>query len=222
MLLECLQVNIILIAMQAHTGNNLAKMLSDFANLHSSGQAIARMQAKWPDLLPDTPQHPFKVEYRTESGETLAIDVPENLHWVLWLRDLIRQLWTGNPNDVTVRELEQILLTGRLGVGAFVPMFAPAAMPGIIVIDWKHRRFDYRPKTVLQRALYCLLQNSPRAKICANPDCPAPYFIAPRSNTRYCSEDCLQAIQRKAKLDWWNEKGEDWRKARQKKSRSKK
>ncbi len=49
-------------------------------------------------------------------------------------------------------------------------------------MDWKPlRTFVYRPQTLLQEALHYLMQESPKAKICAGPDCPAPYFIAPRA-----------------------------------------
>lgn len=32
------------------------------------------------------------------------------------------------------------------------------------------------------------------AKVCRNPDCPAPYFIAQRNDAKYCSHSCAVAV----------------------------
>jgi hypothetical protein len=57
-------------------------------------------------------------------------------------------------------------------------------------------------------------QNRPRARYCANPECPAPYFFVKRKNQRYCSEICAAPAQRELKRKWWAKHGEDWRKSR--------
>ena len=205
--------------------HNLAGMLTELANLHQSAAAITRLQEKYPGFLPEAPS--FQVTFRyvnSDSGKALPLDVPEKLHYVLWLRIMVCQLWTGNPDSGCLRELEQVLLSGRPGLSSNAPFARSLNAPplsGIIGVDWKHRAFVYRPQTLLQEALHFLMQQSPKAKICCNPDCPAPYFIAPRSNARYCSGDCLQAVQRAAKRKWWEEKGTDWRKRQKKQSQQK-
>lgn len=50
---------------------------------------------------------------------------------------------------------------------------------------------------------------------CANPECPAPYFLAMRRSQKYCSETCALPAQREFKRAWWAEHGEQWRKKRE-------
>jgi len=50
-----------------------------------------------------------------------------------------------------------------------------------------------------------------RVRICQNPECAAPYFIARRKDQRFCSEDCSHRI---AARRWWSEHGNEWRQGR--------
>ncbi len=211
--------------MQTTSERDLAAMLMDLANLYPSTDSIARLRKKWPGLLPDEPVGiTYNVRFARESGEPVAIDLPESLHWIVWLQQIVRSLWSGHPGKAVLNELEHILLSGKIGAKtrtAFTKLWHDASddpLAGIIGIDWKHGTFVYRPQTVLQQALNYLLRHSRKAKVCANPDCQAPYFIAPRSNTRYCSSDCVEAMQQQAKKEWWARSGEAWRKGRQMKT----
>jgi hypothetical protein len=204
---------------------NLAELLRDFANLQRSVEAIARFQKKWPDFLPpksSAVNHIFRLQ--TPTGEEIPIDVPEDQHYVLWLQRIVQLIWLGSPDPIVEKELEGILLTGGLALNSNMPFLKhlnSPPLPGVFTIDAKRGVFVYKPQTLLQEALYYLMQNSSLAKVCANREsCPAPYFIAPRSNTRYCSEDCLNYKQRESKREWWQEKGEQWREDRKKKSKS--
>jgi hypothetical protein len=179
-------------------------MLTDLANLQRTPKATERLRKKWPDFMPKAPTPDFR--------------------WYLFLSVLVRQLWAGDPDLECVQNVENILLAGQLvGVPHKVKdhwstgrtRWLTHPLPGVIGIDWKRRAFVYRPQTKLQRALAYLMRNSHKAKICANPDCPAPFFIGVRTNSRYCSDDCVQAIRREAKRAWWGEKGNDWRRKRQ-------
>ncbi len=60
-----------------------------------------------------------------------------------------------------------------------------------------------------------------RLRLCPNPNCPAPYFIAYRRGQRYCSDTCAQPAQREFKREWWREHGKDWRKSHKKQSQRK-
>jgi len=53
-------------------------------------------------------------------------------------------------------------------------------------------------------------------RICANPECKAPYFVAKDLRQRFCSEICAQWGQREWKRQWWAAKGGEWRKSRPK------
>jgi len=53
-----------------------------------------------------------------------------------------------------------------------------------------------------------------RRRVCKRPDCPNPYFIARHLRQRLCSEPCNNWAQRNYKLEWWRDKGVEWRKTR--------
>ena len=202
---------------------NLADVLRDFANLQRTPEAIARFQKKWPDFLPPKPSVAHKLVIRKPSGETVPLDVPEDQQYILVLQRIVQMLWVGSPDPTVGKQLEGILLTGELSFKtdfSLLQHLNTPQLPGIFSIDMNRGVFVYQPQTMLQEALYYLLQNLSLAKICANrQDCPAPYFIAGRSNIRYCSEDCLNFKQRESKREWWQEKGEEWRQDRKKKSK---
>lgn len=46
---------------------------------------------------------------------------------------------------------------------------------------------------------------------CANPHCPAPYFIKQKAKYRFCDRQACQAFgQREHKREWWRKHGKDW------------
>jgi hypothetical protein len=218
------------------TKTNLAEVLTDFANLQRSVEAIARFQKKWPDFLPSSPPprqgggvhvEPPQIQIRKASGEIIPLidsSWPEDQQRIVGLQLIVQMMWSGRSESWLTKQLEGILLTGELAFNSDMPILQhlnTPQLPEIFSIDTRRGVFVYKPQTPLQEALYYLLQNSSLAKICANrEDCPAPYFIARRSNVQYCSEDCLQYKQRESKRAWWGEKGEQWREGRQKKSKS--
>ncbi len=59
-------------------------------------------------------------------------------------------------------------------------------------------------------SLVCLLfwrdYSLGKTAICANPDCPAPYFLRKRKTQKICEAgDCVSWAQRKYALKWWHE-----------------
>jgi hypothetical protein len=142
-------------------------------------------------------------------------------------REALRMIWRGD-----VRQLAMFLFPPEsfqadpsyVAEGSFIG-FSHLEFP--IVFDWQRGRFGYLPKTQFQSALYELFKKGPLAKICANRDCPVPYFIADRVSQRYCSDACAAVFQREWKLRWHADHGKEWREKRaaelrRKKSRGKK
>jgi hypothetical protein len=44
-----------------------------------------------------------------------------------------------------------------------------------------------------------------KTAVCANPDCPNPYFIRKRKSQKYCEAGpCVEQAQREQKRKWWN------------------
>jgi hypothetical protein len=68
----------------------------------------------------------------------------------------------------------------------------------------------------LARFLECeiFLHPSARRRICANPTCESPYFIAKHLRQFQCSDGCARWAQQEYKRTWWNSHGEAWRQAR--------
>ncbi|MFZ0466820.1 MAG: hypothetical protein WAL78_14085 [Candidatus Acidiferrales bacterium] len=178
----------------------LLSALRDFANTGDEPKQIANFLQRWPDFLDRN-----KVES----------DVPLSMRDVIvrpffpstkgplyrmfkMLRGSVRHAWKGNEDM-----LARLLSTN----------FEPA-LNNFIVVDWRHGGFRYEPQTPFQAAVYELLKHSGSARVCANPDCPSPYFIAQDHRAKFCSEDCVQTMQRTWRKKWWNQHGKQWRKRR--------
>ena len=72
------------------------------------------------------------------------------------------------------------------------------------------------PRDLLD-ALVLILLKSEHLGICANPQCAEKYFVAADRKQKYCSYDCADVRRRQAKMEWWDEHGDKWRKDRQQK-----
>lgn len=89
--------------------------------------------------------------------------------------------------------------------------------------DWQAGRFRYKPTIEFQQAVYSLMNESWRARVC--PICRR-FIIASKPANIYCSTDCAIAARQKRDLDYWRSEGKTLRlkraKATRKKSRKKK
>lgn len=48
----------------------------------------------------------------------------------------------------------------------------------------------------------------PKMVVCANPECPSPYFLKSRKTQRFCDRPaCIACGQREHKLNWWRRVG---------------
>ncbi len=80
--------------------------------------------------------------------------------------------------------------------------------------------YDYKsqppaPEAPLNQAFDFLRRRLRLLKKCKNPECNrSPYFVASRGNQQYCSDACAATGQSKSKLQWWSEKGRQWREER--------
>lgn len=129
--------------------------------------------------------------------------------WVATLRNILNDLWT----EPDARQKEW-------GVFAFryaLYKWGDDTLEGdnlFKILYQPEKRFRVPPPTPFEQALSHLVKAGDRARYCANPECPAPYFFVTRKNQRYCSEICAAPAQRELKRKWWAEHGEEWRKAR--------
>ena len=64
---------------------------------------------------------------------------------------------------------------------------------------WAIKEEDIDPfALVLYRAIHIV----ERMRYCANPECPAPYFLTTRRNQVCCSDACAPPAQRDLKRRW--------------------
>ena len=111
-------------------------------------------------------------------------------------RDVLRRIWRA---DEYANDYVKLLL------------YSSEISPHRVEFNWKRGEIVYQPLDNFERAVYALFRNSGLAKVCENPDCPAPYFIAKRRSQRYCGEDCASVYQRLWKRKWWKKGGVVWR-----------
>jgi hypothetical protein len=230
-------------------GSNLAgrklrylKVIAEFANM---GDTVDRWHAfnnRWPWFIPAElfedseqeiqrnaerakPPHSSDVPQR---AHTLAVDRVTVHDWVrtadgkwvyyvepriLLLRNTLRGAWVGGVE--AGQQMERLLKLREFPGEASVDSSASVS------VDWRRGSLVFVPRSEVEAACYALLQKSTLAKFCANPDCPAPYFVARRATQRYCSPDCLKPFQKQSKLEWWNREGKVRRAKAADKSRKK-
>jgi len=186
----------------------LLEALTELANLRDEPEAFERFCKRWPELayVSDKAPEPHPIE------ET-------NLPIKFWLlyerRARLQELWEGDP-----WALRDFLLPSdppeELRDEYADVLWEHGAQ---ILLDWRRGEIIYAPKTPFQWAIYTLFRTSALAKVCANPDCPARYFVATKVTQRYCTEKCAEVFQKEWKRRWWAEHGEKWRHSRKKSKR---
>lgn len=190
---------------QAEDGR-LLRALAELANSQSE-QDVQRFIARYPKFL----------ERQAPAGCPTSNDPFQGaglVQWGLRVRDHLQNIWRRGPRADD--DLTEILFDTFSRLGGLEHLFGDTAGKGAmfpIGADLSRRRLSYRPETDLHKACYFLLQNADRAKVCGNPECPAPYFVARKAIQRYCSPDCLKVFQQQWSRDWWERVGK-FRRAR--------
>jgi hypothetical protein len=152
------------------------------------------------------------------------------------LSEIIREIWRGTSEGM--RALSALLMVDDVSQalkllvalrqmqnqpGNVLPwifsLFSVRTVTERLKPDWTRQgRFRYEAVTRLQKALYALWAKSSFAKVCKNPDCNAPFFIARRLQV-FCSDDCAAPFRLEAKMRWWNKVGKKRRDESLKKSK---
>jgi hypothetical protein len=187
------------------TPENLLKAITELVNLpaNASTADCERFAKRWPGFIGIGEQ---------KGPDPAPPELPERFHHLRNRWDLVRSIWRGEPGSNLV--LTELLIPFR--------EYSPGEPPLQMLADWRRGEFQYKPLTAFQGALYLLLRNSSRAKICENPNCQyEPYFLRSKRVQSYCSSECALEFQRKWKKRWWAEHGDEWRQRRQNKARAK-
>ncbi|MGB2666263.1 MAG: hypothetical protein WAK48_19830 [Candidatus Acidiferrum sp.] len=147
-------------------------------------------------------------------------------------RDYLRRVWVGDfrPNENTW--LDGKYLNYLLGLESDFTRYEPgqyidAVMPdrafeqgwrnlkskyreaylkatGYVLPEWGKSRLEYVAANEFQKAVFTLLLESWRARVCRN--CKR-YFIADKSAQSFCSFDCSVTNKRSRGLRYWRETG---------------
>lgn len=72
------------------------------------------------------------------------------------------------------------------------------------------------PLTPFEEVMFRFQMIAHKVRCCANPECPARYFLTTKKGQRYCSSLCSAPAQKEAKRRWWNERGSKQRSERKK------
>jgi hypothetical protein len=198
------------------TGDNLAgtpspsdllNALKALANLRDDSASFEWFARLWPvfaaldgDDLPDN-YHGFVYG---APHNRMPPSLPKRFFLMWQQREALREIWRGDSDKVT-----QVLLPSLDEI--YADPDPEGLWPPQLRVDWQRGEFVYVPRSRFQEAVCKLLRSSALAKVCANTDCPAPYFIAGRTTQQYCSEKCSGVLQRAHKLRWWKEHGKEWR-----------
>jgi hypothetical protein len=147
---------------------------------------------KFPEFMPN--QSPWDPSWNVKSN---IVD--------LWFyRDELRTIWS-DPAPV-VRQISLAFLHGEI-----VEMFRRNFDPDAEARKISHREdvptpFTYTYGWLLNLAM--VFQHaqsvSEKMRLCANPECHGPYFIAEKNNQKCCGlNSCVEASQRARKTKWW-------------------
>lgn len=207
---------------------DLLRGLTELANLRDEASAFERLERDWPGFVRvDERIGPVRASF---VRPTIPAFLPERFAHMYRRREALRRIWCGDsemlamllvpevaPEEAPQNEREAYIektdTDGR-------PIELAKPLP--ITFDWQRGQITYKPQTEFQSALYALFRQSRLAKVCANSDCPARYFVARKTSQEYCSDGCAKVFQREWKRQWWANHGKEWRRRHtQKKSREK-
>jgi hypothetical protein len=192
------------------------KFLVELANLREEAAAGNRFLLHFVRLcpLPGKYSQPLMSQNidRTQGAKSGDEQIDEMLreHWLSPLREGVGGIWTA-PD----------LRTKQWGVLRMLDETSfKEDQTGIYLWPfWTNPRkvISLPPPTAFELALRYLIRSNVHTYLCANRECPAPYFIASRRGQKYCSYACALSSRREVKQRWWAAHGNAWRKARKRK-----
>lgn len=177
----------------------LLRALTDFVNLNDTRESVAFFRRRWPGFFPESLYDVAQQSLAEFPGRAF----PE-------CRKKLAAIWRGqHEQDWALPALLDIAFNIRFDVSSKGnEEKEPYAR---LSINWKTGLFQYRSDVRFHQALWLLLRQSWRAKVCAH--CSA-CFLARRSAQRYCCTDCSELAERELKLRWWRKHGNAWRAGR--------
>jgi hypothetical protein len=209
-----------------YSPTQMERFLEELANLQMDLDAIRRFRERFAHFIPShdpgwiaksVAKREGLARRLSELQKDVSLEELENSAWIVTLMLILRNLW-AEPDS---RQKEWGVFAFRYALYKYEDnTLTTESLFGILLDSAK--TFRIPPPTPFEQALSYLVKSTDKARYCANPECPAPYFFVKRKNQRYCSEICAAPAQRELKRQWWAEHGEEWRASRQGKKPSKK
>jgi hypothetical protein len=197
--------------------HELIRGLVELANLRDDPAAFERFHKQW-HILADVYEETEGTHHIHET------EIPSRFWLIFDRREGLRDIWkheqgpADSLKDFLVPEDPPEELRAKGYVGAR-DNESGQLWGSPFTLDWERSLIVYQPKTEFQRAVYALFRKSELAKVCRNPNCPAPFYVARKTTQRYCSDKCAEVFQQEWKRKWWAEHGEEWRTRRKKMAR---
>lgn len=196
-----------------HSARKLKNFIEHLANLPDQTDApeVHRFKRFFGDLF--LPEVPWSVvdhwAIRVEEEDVVELSKDERLwkYWLLPLRNAVRVIWVSPDLRIkqwgVFRILEKYFIVGDRSLSV-----------GPVHDDSEWFVGHLGPPSPCENALMQLLRFARLTKLCVNPGCQTPYFLASRRSQQYCSELCALPAQRKSQRKWWAANGPDWRRSR--------
>jgi len=184
-------------AKESRTKVAMKRLLCDLADMDDDG--VSRFRKKWDSL------------YRKYTDQEL-----------LTLRDELRLLWGGLNVDVR-EEDPQPRLQSKERVERLLRVWGN--FPGTpleqlicehwlrdekrwVVVEWTSKSRSIKASRHCLPAILafgCVIHGT-RLQVCRNAECPAPYYLASRSDQKFCTSKCASPSKQAAKRKWWRER----------------
>jgi hypothetical protein len=184
--------------------------LLELANLRNDVDAGKQFLLRFAGLWPPTGKYETRnIENDIDKGPGAKPELEQIIemlveHWLLPLREGVRAIWVAP--DLRTRQWGVLRILDEM---IFKEDISDAyAWP---FLRYPDRIVNLPPPTAFEQVLRYLIQPNLRAYVCANGECPAPYFFGSRIGQKYCSEDCALPAQREFKRAWWAAHGNAWR-----------
>jgi hypothetical protein len=168
------------------------KFLEDLANMQDEGTAY--FQKKWGERF-DLRLYRYEDRYKRNDDK--------DSRDLLRVRDELRRLWPGHIDRRTLMVMyqssdpEEKILAGWLR----------RAGQTTTQVRWtsKLKAIRPNPRSLEASLVFACIQYADLLRYCRNPKCASPYFIATRTDQKYCTEVCGLYGKRMAKRKWWKE-----------------
>jgi hypothetical protein len=165
---------------------------------------ITRLMKRHPDVFSDLPT--------AEPPPPAAGSVIPSSHWqiVARVQNFLKLAW--DASDLRAREWYIFKARDEWHqLTTFAPVWEKRILQGgsrlldQLTDEELALNIQPPPLTPFERVAYHFHRIADRARHCANPECPAPYFFAAKKGQKYCTSKCSAPSQRDQKRRWWRE-----------------